>query len=232
MSSEQAQKIIKESGFIRLGDVAPDFKQASTKGEISFHDYIGDNWAILFSHPKAKTPICTTELAELNKRMGDFEALGVKVVAIAVDSVDDTQSWVGDIAKLSGEKDVKFPILCDEDYLVAKLYGMVNQEHIDAKGMPLTVRSVFFIAPDKKVGTILTLPANVGRNVDEIIRIVNALQLTTKFFAEGKPVACPVNWNKGSRIVVPPFVSTEKALELFEEVQIVEPYLRFANEPQ
>lgn len=231
MASAEAQKIIAEQKVVRIGDIAPDFDQESTKGPINWHTYTKDSWAILFSHPKAKTPICTTELAALSSRFPEFQAAGVKVAAVAVDSLEDNNAWVPDIANLAKTQDVPFPILCDSDYKIAKLYGMVNQEHIDAAGLPLTVRSVFFIAPDGKVGAIITYNANVGRNMDEILRVVDSLQIAYQAMKDGTPVACPVNWTKGSRIVVPPFVSTEKAKEDYQNVEIVQPYLRFADAP-
>lgn len=155
----------------------------------------------------------------------------MKVAAVAVDELADNEVWVKDIAKFSKAEDVFFPILCDFDYKVAKLYGMVNQDHVDAKGMPFTVRSVFFIQPDKKVAAIITYPANLGRSIPEILRALEGLQLTTKYAATGQPVACPVNWAPGARIVVPPFVSTETAQENYQNVEIVEPYLRYADAP-
>ena len=231
MASEQAAQIIAAQKVVRIGDIAPDFDQESTKGPVNWHNFTKDSWSILFSHPKAKTPICTTELAALAARFKDFEALGVKVAAVAVDSVEDNAAWVPDIAKLAKTDDVPFPILCDKDYKIAKLYGMVNQEHIDGAGMPLTVRSVFFIQPDRKVGAIITYNANVGRNIDEIFRVIDSLQIAYEGMKNGTPVACPVNWSKGGRIVVPPFVPTEKAQEDYKNLEIVQPYLRYADAP-
>lgn len=226
------QQLLAESKFLRIGDVVPDFDQNSTKGSINWYNFIEGKWSILFSHPRHRTPICTTELGELNKRYDEFVALDVKIAAVAVDTAEDNNLWAPEIAKFSGKDELSFPILADHDYKIAKLYGMVNQEHIDDKGMPLTVRSVFFISPEKKVAAIITFPANVGRNIDEIFRTLKALQLTVKFASEGKPVACPVNWTEGDRIVVPPQIPTDKALENYKNVEVIEPYLRFADAPQ
>lgn len=220
-----AADLIKNQNIIRIGDVAPDFTAKTTKGDISFHEWSGNSWTILFSHPRAETPICTTELSVVAKLKDTWEALGVKVIGLSVDDVEENVNWGADIEKYGGAE-VFYPIICDKDYAVSLKYGMVNQDHILSTGLPATVRSVYFIDPSKKVQTILTYPASVGRNFDEIVRIVTALQVVSTH-----KVACPVGWNKGNKCVVPPFVTTEEAKTTHGEVDIVFPYLRFVEDP-
>ena len=226
MASEQAKELAAKQSTVRIGDTVPNFTQNTTFGEINFHEALGDSWAILFSHPRFRTPICTTELAAFAKEYKRFEKMGVKVFAFSVDTQEDNDKWTGEIAAFAGVEKLPFPIDCDADYKVSLAYGMVNQDHVDAKGMPLTVRSVFFINPQKKCMAIISYPANVGRNSEEIFRVLEALQLTEKY-----TVACPVNWTPGKKVVVPPFVSTEDAQAKHGELEIVQPYLRFVNDP-
>eukprot|EP00461_Guttulinopsis_vulgaris_P002571 UN02572 len=206
--------------------MAPNFVQKSTKGDIDFEKAREGKWTILFSHPRYRTPICTTELSEVAKLKATWEKLGVNVFAVSVDSVSHNVEWESEIAKFGGAE-IYYPIISDEDYAVSKLYGMLNQDHIDG-GMPLTVRSVFFISPAGKIETILTYPASVGRNFAEIVRTVEALQTVSEH-----KVACPVNWVKGADVVIPPFVSNDEAEKLFgkENINTVFPYLRFTKDP-
>jgi alkyl hydroperoxide reductase subunit AhpC len=179
---------------IQLGSIAPDFTQESTEGTINFHEWIGDKWAILFSHPKDFTPVCTTELGTVAKMKGEFDRRNVKVIAVSVDDVDSHRRWIGDIEDTQKTK-MNFPILGDSDRKVSKLYEMIHPEANDT----LTVRSVFVIDPKKKVRLILTYPASTGRNFDEILRAIDSLQLTDNF-----SVATPANWKDGGDCVIVP----------------------------
>lgn len=207
---------------IQLGDTAPDFTQESTEGTINFHEWIGDSWAILFSHPKDFTPVCTTELGEVAKLKDEFEKRNVKVIALSVDSIEDHKKWSGDIEDTSHTK-LNYPILADVDRKVSNLYGMI---HPNADNT-LTVRSVFIIDNNKKVRLILTYPASTGRNFKEILRTVDSLQLT-----DGYKVATPVNWEQGDDVIIAPSVSDEQAKEMFPEGwEAKKPYLRFTKQP-
>ena len=179
---------------IRLGDVAPDFTQDSTEGTIRFHEWLGDSWGVLFSHPKDFTPVCTTELGLTAKLKGEFDKRGVKVLAISVDPVDSHRGWVGDIEETQGTA-VNFPILADPDRKVANLYDMIHPNASDT----LTVRSVFIVDPRKKVRLILTYPASTGRNFTEILRVIDSLQLTDRH-----SVATPANWVQGADVIIVP----------------------------
>jgi alkyl hydroperoxide reductase subunit AhpC len=188
---------------IRLGDVAPDFTADTTEGTLSFYDYLGDGWGILFSHPKDFTPVCTTELGGFAKRKAEFDKRNTKLIAVSVDSVDSHKRWKADVDEVSGG-DLNFPIIGDEDHKVADLYDMIHPNASDT----LTVRSVFIVSPDKKVKLTLTYPASVGRNVDEIVRVLDSLQLSAAY-----PVSTPLDWKDGDEVIIAPAVSDEDAAE-------------------
>jgi alkyl hydroperoxide reductase subunit AhpC len=208
---------------LRLGDTAPDFTQQSTAGEIKFHQWLGDAWGILFSHPKDFTPVCTTELGYTAKLKGEFDKRNVKVLAVSVDDVSSHDKWVGDIAETQGTA-VNFPILADPDRKVSDLYDMIHPNANDT----LTVRSVFFIDPKKKVRATITYPASTGRNFEEIVRVIDSLQLT-----DGYSVATPVNWKDGDDVIIPASVTDPDMLKAkypkgFRELK---PYLRITPQP-
>lgn len=206
---------------IRLGDVAPDFQVDTTAGPISFHDWQGDSWVVLFSHPADFTPVCTTELGRTAALQGEFNRRNVKSIAVSVDSLDSHNRWSGDIGDVGGT-DLNFPIIADEDRVVSELYDMIHP----GEGDTSTVRSVFIIDPSHTVRLTLTYPKSVGRNFGEILRVIDALQLT-----DASPVSTPVDWEPGHRVIVSPLISTEDARERFSEVEEVKPYLRWANQP-
>ena len=207
---------------LQLGDEAPDFTADTTEGSITLHDYLGDGWGILFSHPKDFTPVCTTELGAVAKLMPEFEKRNTKVVAISVDPVESHEKWVGDIEETQGAK-VNYPIIGDPDRKVADLYGMIHPNALDT----MTVRSVFVIGPDKKVKLTLTYPAATGRNFDEILRVIDSLQLTAKH-----QVATPANWKQGEDVIITAAVSDEDAAKRFPGYTTHKPYLRTTSQPQ
>jgi alkyl hydroperoxide reductase subunit AhpC len=207
---------------VRLGDIAPDFVQDSTEGPIHFHDWIGTGWAILFSHPKDFTPVCTTELGEVAKLKPEFDKRHVKVIGLSVDPVADHRKWAGDIEETQGAK-LNFPLLGDADRKVSTLYDMIHPNANDT----LTVRSVYVIGPDKKVKLTITYPASTGRNFDEILRVVDSLQLTS-----GYKVATPVNWQQGDDCIVSPALSDAEADKAFPKgYKKLKPYLRVTPQP-
>lgn len=207
---------------LRLGDIAPDFTQDSTAGPISFHDWAGDNWVILFSHPKDFTPVCTTELGEVSRLKQEFDARNTKALGLSVDPIEDHHAWLGDIEDTQGYG-LNFPLLADDDRKVSDLYGMIHPNANDT----LTVRSVFIIDPAKKVRLTLTYPASTGRNFAEILRVLDSLQLT-----DGYRVATPVNWQDGDRCIIVPAVSDEEATRLFPDGwDELRPYLRYVKQP-
>jgi len=208
---------------IRLGDVAPDFTQDSTEGEINFYKYLGDSWGVLFSHPKDFTPVCTTELGEVAKLKSEFEKRNVKVVGLSVDPTDSHKDWVKDINETQNTT-INFPIVADSDRKVALLYDMV---HPDADETA-TVRSVFVIKPDKTVALTITYPASTGRNFDEILRVIDSLQLTAKY-----SVATPVNWKDGDDVVIAPAIQDEDELKqkFPKGFKVIRPYLRMTPQP-
>jgi alkyl hydroperoxide reductase subunit AhpC len=208
---------------LQLGDPAPDFEADSTVGKINFHQWLGNSWGVLFSHPKDFTPVCTTELGATAKLKGEFEKRGVKVIGLSVDSVDDHLAWKRDIEQTSGAK-VEFPMIADPDLKVANLYGMIHPNASDR----FTVRSVFVIDPKKKVRLTLNYPASAGRNFDEILRVIDSLQLTDQF-----KVATPVNWKQGQDVIIVPSVTNEEAKKLFPGGwKEVKPYLRVTPQPR
>jgi len=207
---------------IKLGDIAPDFIQNSTEGEISFHQWLGDSWGVLFSHPKDFTPVCTTELGAVAGLKAEFEKRGVKAIGLSVDPVEDHHAWIGDIEQTQGNA-VNFPLIADADRSVSTLYDMIHPNANDT----LTVRSVFIIDPDKKVRLTITYPASTGRNFDEILRVIDSLQLT-----DGYKVATPVNWRHGDDVIIVPAVSDADAKKLFPHGwDEQKPYLRVVAQP-
>ncbi len=207
---------------VRLGDIAPDFTADTTQGKIEFHDWLGDSWGVLFSHPKDFTPVCTTELGYVAKIKPEFDKRNVKVIGLSVDSVDSHQKWEEDIAETQGTP-VNFPMIGDPDRSVADLYDMIHPNASDT----LTVRSVFIIGPDKKVKLTLTYPASTGRNFDEILRVIDSLQLTAKY-----KVATPANWTDGDDVIIGGPVTNEEAEKLFPQGwTTVTPYLRMVPQP-
>ena len=207
---------------IRLGDIAPDFTAQSSDGEIKFHEWLGNSWGILFSHPADFTPVCTTELGTVAKYKNEFDKRNVKVVALSVDGLQSHQEWIKDINETQ-QTVVNFPIIADEDKTVSTLYDMI---HPNADNQ-LTVRSVFIIDPDKKVKLIITYPASTGRNFNELLRVIDSLQL-----AAYHKVATPANWENGDDCVVVPAVKTEDIPGFFPKgYKEVKPYLRFTPQP-
>jgi alkyl hydroperoxide reductase subunit AhpC len=207
---------------IRLGDDAPNFTADTTEGEINFYDWKGDSWAVLFSHPKDFTPVCTTELGYTAKLKAEFEKRNVKVIGLSVDSVDDHRSWMGDIEETQGQA-VNFPMIGDPDRTVADLYDMIHPNANDT----MTVRSVFVIGPDNKVKLTITYPASTGRNFDEVLRVIDSLQLTANH-----KVATPVNWKQGEDVIIVPAVTNEEAKERFPDGwDEQKPYLRVVKQP-
>ena len=208
---------------VRLGDIAPDFTAETTQGTISFHDWKGDSWAVLFSHPKDFTPVCTTELGTVARLKGEFDRRNVKVIGLSVDPVDSHLSWEKDIAETQGTE-VNFPMIADPDRVVADLYDMIHPNELDT----LTVRSVFVIGADNKVKLMITYPASTGRNFDEILRVIDSLQLTAKF-----SVATPANWTDGDDVIIGGAVSDEVAREKFPDGwRADKPYLRWVPQPK
>ncbi len=207
---------------IRLGDVAPDFSALSTEGTINFHDWLGDSWGVLFSHPADYTPVCTTELGTVAKYKAEFEKRNVKVVALSVDGLDSHNGWVNDINETQNTT-VNFPIIADEDKKVSELYDMIHP-NADSNA---TVRSVFVIGSDKTVKLTITYPASTGRNFDELLRVIDSLQLTAYH-----KVATPANWNNGDDCVVVPSIATEDIDAIFPKgFKEVKPYLRMTPQP-
>jgi len=206
---------------IRLGDVAPDFTATTTEGKLSFHDWKGDSWAILFSHPADFTPVCTTELGRVAALEDEFTKRNTKVLALSVDNLDDHETWSADILEAQGAA-LNYPLIADEDQSIAQAYDMIHP-NADSKH---TVRSVFVVGPDNTVRLTLTYPPSTGRNFDEILRVVDSLQLTA---TEG--LATPVDWVAGDRVIVSPSISTEDARERFDNLEEVKPYLRWVDAP-
>ena len=217
---------------LQLGDTAPDFTAETTEGTISFHDWIGDGWAVFFSHPKDFTPVCTTELGYVAKLKPEFDKRNVKAIGLSVDSVEDHVAWSNDIAETQGDAP-NFPMIGDSDLAVAKLYGMIHPNATGgAEGRTAadnsTVRNVYIIGPDKKLKLIITYPMSTGRNFDEVLRVIDSLQLTAT-----KQVATPVNWNQGEDVIILPSVSDEAAAEKYPDGwTTVKPYLRVVPQPE
>lgn len=207
---------------IQLGDVAPDFTAETTEGEIHLHEYLGDAWGVLFSHPADFTPVCTTELGEFANRIEEFDRRNTRLIGVSVDSVDSHRGWSADIEETQGRA-LNYPLVGDEDRSVASLYGMIHPKAIETA----TVRTVFVIGPDKKVKLTLTYPAAIGRNVDEILRVLDALQLSA-----AHRVSTPVNWVDGDDVIISPAIDDEHATELFPQgFRTLKPYLRLTPQP-
>ena len=217
---------------LRIGDEAPDFTVGTTEGAISFHEWIGDSWALLFSHPKDFTPVCTTELGYMAGLKPEFEKRNCKIVGLSIDSVEDHNNWAKDIEETQGYA-VNYPMIGDTEMKVAKLYDMI---HPNASGPAKdrtaadnqTIRSVFIIGPDKKIKLIMTYPMTTGRNFDEVLRVLDSMQLTAKY-----KVATPVNWKKGNQVIIVPSVTDEEAKQIYPDGwETKKPYLRLIDQPE
>jgi thioredoxin-dependent peroxiredoxin len=216
---------------LSLGDTAPDFEAETTQGKLSFHDWIGDSWAVLFSHPKDFTPVCTTELGYMAKIQPEFDRRNVKVLGLSVDPIDKHEKWADDIEETQGARPT-YPIIGDADFNVSKLYGMLpaSTSGDPAQRTPAdnqTVRNVFVIGPDKKVKLILVYPMTTGRNFDEVLRVIDSLQLTSKF-----RVSTPVNWKQGDDVIIAGSVSDDEAKQLFPGYKSPKPYIRITPQPR
>src|SRR5581483_4683496 len=216
---------------LSINDTAPDFEAQTTEGKIRFHDWIGNHWAVLFSHPKDFTPVCTTELGYMAKIKPEFDKRGVKIIGLSVDPVDKHSQWASDIEETQGTAP-NYPMIGDSDFTVSKLYGMLPA---DASGDAAsrtpadnqTVRNVFVIGPDKKVRLVLVYPMSTGRNFDEVIRVIDSLQLTAK-----NKVSTPVNWKQGENVIISGSVSDDEAKELFGSWESPKPYIRIVPQPR
>jgi thioredoxin-dependent peroxiredoxin len=215
---------------LTIGDTAPDFEADSTEGPIRFHGWIGDSWVVLFSHPKDFTPVCTTELGYMATIKPEFDRRGVKIIGLSVDAVSDHERWAADIAETQGQAP-NYPIIGDADFAVAKLYGMLPAS---ASGNPAartpadnqTVRNVFVIGPDKKIKLVLVYPMTTGRNFDEVLRVIDSLQLTTRH-----RVSTPVNWRQGEDVIIAGSVSDDEARQIFGDWKAPKPYIRIVPQP-
>ncbi|HST19393.1 MAG TPA: peroxiredoxin [Gaiellaceae bacterium] len=215
---------------LQLGDTAPDFQAETTQGQIQFHEWLGDSWGVLFSHPKDFTPVCTTELGYMAKIKPEFDRRNVKIIGLSVDPIDKHEQWADDIEETQGSRP-NYPIIGDVDFSVSKEYGMLGA---DVSGDPgdrtaadnQTVRNVFVIGPDKKVKLIFIYPMTTGRNFDEVIRVIDSLQLTAK-----NKVSTPVNWQQGEDVIIAGSVSDDEAKELFGEWDSPKPYIRIVPQP-
>ena len=215
---------------LAINDTAPDFEAQTTEGKIKFHDWIGNSWVVLFSHPKDFTPVCTTELGYMAKIKPEFDKRGVKIIGLSVDPVEKHAGWAADIKETQGFAP-NYPMIGDVDYNVSKLYGMLpaSVSGDPAKRTPAdnqTVRNVFVIGPDKKIKLILVYPMTTGRNFDEVLRVIDSLQLTAKH-----KVATPVNWKHGDDVIIAGSVSDDEARELFGEWEAPKPYIRIVPQP-
>jgi alkyl hydroperoxide reductase subunit AhpC len=207
---------------IQLGETAPDFTAETTEGRLNFHEYLGDHWGVLFSHPADFTPVCTTELGAFANRKDELTSRNTRIIGVSVDSVESHKNWSVDIAETQG-RGLNYPLVGDEDRTVATLYGMIHPKALETA----TVRTVFIIGPDKKVKLTLTYPASVGRNIDEILRVLDALQLTM-----GYSVSTPVDWKRGGEVIISPAISDEDAKTKFPKgFRTLKPYLRLTPQP-
>jgi alkyl hydroperoxide reductase subunit AhpC len=206
---------------VRLGDIAPDFTAETTEGTLNFHQWLGESWGILFSHPKDFTPVCTTELGAVAGLKPELDKRNVKAIGLSVDGIADHHAWAADIEEVTGNA-LNFPLIADSDRNIANLYDMIPPSAENT----LTVRSVFIIGTDKKVKLTLTYPASTGRNFAELLRVIDSLQLTAN-----QSLATPANWEVGDRCVISPSVSNEQAEELFPDFETVKPYLRLTDTP-
>jgi thioredoxin-dependent peroxiredoxin len=215
---------------LTIGDTAPDFEADSTEGPIRFHEWIGDSWVVLFSHPKDFTPVCTTELGYMATIKPEFDRRGVKIIGLSVDAVSDHERWAADIAETQGQAP-NYPIIGDAGFAVAKLYGMLPAS---ASGNPAartpadnqTVRNVFVIGPDKKIKLVLVYPMTTGRNFDEVLRVIDSLQLTARH-----RVSTPVNWRQGEDVIIAGSVSDDEARQIFGDWKAPKPYIRIVPQP-
>ena len=206
---------------LRLGDLAPDFTTNTSEGKISFYEFLGDSWGVLFSHPADFTPVCTTELGRTAALKEEFAKRNVKAIAVSVDGAESHKEWIKDINETQNTV-VNFPIIADEDRVVAELYDMIHPNASET----VTVRSLFVIDPNKKVRLIITYPSSTGRNFNEVLRVIDSLQLTDQ-----NKLATPADWKQGDRCIVVPAVSTDQAKEIFGEVEEIKPYLRYVKQP-
>jgi thioredoxin-dependent peroxiredoxin len=216
---------------LTIGDTAPDFEADTTEGRIGFHDWIGDSWAVLFSHPKDFTPVCTTELGYMAKIKPEFDKRGVKIIGLSVDPIDKHEGWAKDIEETQGAAP-NYPIIGDTDFSVSKAYGMlgadVSGDTADRTAADnQTVRNVFVVGPDKKVKLVLVYPMTTGRNFDEVIRVIDSLQLTATH-----KVSTPVNWKHGEDVIISGSVNDEQAKELFGQWESPKPYIRIVPQPK
>jgi len=220
-----------ETMSLRINDQAPNFQSETTQGKIDFHEWIGDGWAVLFSHPKDFTPVCTTELGYMAKIQPEFEKRNTKIIGLSIDSAGDHDKWLQDVVDVGGSP-VNYPIIADTDLNVAKLYNMFPADETGtAEGRTAmtnaTVRSVFVIGPDKNIKLMLTYPMTTGRNFDEILRVIDSMQLTAKH-----KVATPVNWKQGEDVIIVPSISNEEAEKIYPDGwETVKPYLRKVKQP-
>ncbi|KAG7004743.1 hypothetical protein G7Y79_00023g053270 [Physcia stellaris] len=215
-----------EQPRLRLGSVAPNFKAKTTHGDIDFHQWIGDKWAILFSHPADFTPVCTTELGAFAKLKGEFEKRNVKLIGLSANDLTSHDKWIEDINETS-QTNLQFPIIADADRNIAWTYDMVDTQdttNIDQKGIAFTIRSVFVIDPNKKIRLTMMYPASTGRNTAEVLRVIDSLQT-----GDRKGVTTPIDWTPGDDVIVPPSVSTEDARKKFGDIRVVKPYLRYTT---
>ena len=216
---------------LQLGETAPDFEAETTEGRIRFYDWLGDSWAVLFSHPKDFTPVCTTELGYMAKIKPEFDRRGVKIIGLSVDPVDKHSTWAKDIEETQGVAP-NYPMIGDSDFKVSKLYGMLSAD-VDGDAADRTpadnqtVRNVFVIGPDKKVKLVFVYPMTTGRNFDEVLRVIDSLQLTAK-----SKVSTPVNWQEGDDVIIAGSVSDDEAKELFGEWESPKPYIRIVPQPR
>jgi alkyl hydroperoxide reductase subunit AhpC len=216
---------------LKLGDVVPDFEADTTEGRIKFHDWIGDSWAVLFSHPKDFTPVCTTELGYMANAKSEFDKRNVKIIGLSVDALDNHEAWAKDIEETQGTAP-NYPIISDDDFNVSKLYGMLPAETSGDAGVRTpadnqTVRNVFVIAPDKTLKLVLVYPMTTGRNFDEVLRVIDSLQLTAKH-----KVATPVNWKQGEKVIIAGSVSNDQAKETYPDGwEEPRPYIRIVPQP-
>jgi alkyl hydroperoxide reductase subunit AhpC len=215
---------------LTIGDTAPDFEAETTEGRISFHDWIGDSWAVLFSHPKDFTPVCTTELGAMAKLKPEFDRRNTKIIGLSVDATGDHEKWADDIEETQGARP-NYPLIGDHDFNVSKLYGMLPggvsgdpKDRTPADNQ--TVRNVFVIGPDKKVKLVLVYPMTTGRNFDEVLRVVDSLQLTAKH-----RVSTPVNWKQGEDVIIAGSVSNDEAKDIFGDWKSPKPYIRIVPQP-
>jgi len=215
---------------LRINDTAPNFTAQTTQGQIDFHQWIGDSWAVLFSHPKDFTPVCTTELGYMAKIEPEFTKRNAKLIGLSIDPVENHERWAADIEETQGSK-VNYPMIGDTDLAVAKLYNMLPADEAGTSegrtaATNATVRSVFVVGPDKKIKLMLTYPMTTGRNFDEILRVLDSMQLTAKY-----KVATPVNWKQGEDVIITTAVSNEEAAEKFPGFKTIKPYLRTTKQP-